>query len=212
MNQLDSYSRIGFNFEGQFLGFVRRDGTPKYLRLRVLSEEMLIKLPKVMRLAWGSSLQPGDLLRVTGIGKVDRHTLTLKLKAAQITPLTTNRLPQSAATELTNPANPTFLEKPDASHQPHLQSTKAKPKVKVLVCQKSDCLKRGGNGLCEALGKALRDRRVDQYVTIERTGCLKRCASAPNLVVIPGNHRYTEVRLKNLSQIADAIASQLAIC
>lgn len=209
MNQLDSYSRIGFNFEGQFLGFVCRDRTPKYLRLRVLSEEMLIKLPKAMRVAWGLSLQPGDLLRVAGIGKVDRHTHALKLKATQITPLA-DRLPQLGATiGPTTLANTPSSKSLEASRQPNIQPTKAQPKIKILVCQKSDCLKRGGNGLCKALGQALCDRRIDQYVTIKRTGCLKRCSSAPNLVVIPGNRRYKAVGLKNLPQIADAIAAQL---
>lgn len=87
--------------------------------------------------------------------------------------------------------------------------SKIKPKIKVLVCQKSGCLKKGGKGLCEALDQILRDRNLEQYVTIQRTGCVKRCSAAPNVVMVPGNHRFTEVSHKTLPKIADAIAQSL---
>ncbi len=203
MDHLDSYSRMGFNFEGQFLGFVRHDGALKYLRLSVLSEEMLIKLPKAMRLAGGLSLQPGDLLRVIGTGKMNRHAL--KLKATQIT-LLTDRCPElEPASGSTTPPSPESSESHAAISKP-----KAKAKLKVLICQKSGCLKHGGKGLFAALENALYDRNLQHQVTIERTGCLKCCSSAPNLTIMPGNHRYKDVCLKTLPQIVDAIGQQLA--
>jgi (2Fe-2S) ferredoxin len=193
----DNYSRAEFNFEGQFLGFVSHDGKLKYIRLGVLSEEMLIKLPKAMRNAERLLLQPGESIRVTGIGKFDRHAHEPKLKATQIIPLTdrcTQIVPETPSTPVSSVTD----------------ESKIKPKIKVLVCQKSGCLKKGGKGLCEALAEILRDRNLEQYVTIQRTGCVKRCSAAPNLVIMPGNQRYKEVSHKTLPQIVDAIAQILA--
>lgn len=197
----DNSSRGEFNFEGQFLGFVSHDGKLKYLRLRVLSEEMQIKIPKALRIAVGLSLQPGESIRVTGISKLDRHAHEPKLKATQIIPLTdrcTQIVPET-------PSSPVSSVTDESKIKPKIQ-----PKIKVLVCQKSGCLKKGGKGLCEALAEILRDRNLEQYVTIQRTGCVKRCSAAPNLVIVPGNQRYKEVSHKTLPQVADAIAKTLA--
>jgi (2Fe-2S) ferredoxin len=194
----DNYSPREFSLEGQFLGFASHDGKLKYIRLGVLSEEMLIKLPKAMRNAGRLLLQPGESIRVTGIGKFDRNSGELKLKATQIVPLSepqTQIVPETPSTPVSSVTN----------------QSKIKPKIKVQVCEKSGCLKRGGKGLSEALEQILRDRNLEQYVTIERTKCLKRCSSAPNLVIMPGNHRYMEVRPKKLPQIADAIAQSLML-
>jgi len=201
MAHFDTDSHREFNFEGQFLGFVSHDGALKYMRLRVLSEELQIKIPKAMRLTVGSSLQPGKAIQVTGIAKLDRYGHALKLKATQLIPLT------EPCTQLV-PAAPTS----QVSSEPPTAQTKlkVKPKIKVLLCQKSGCLKRGGKGLYEALDEILCDRSLQHQVTIERTGCLKCCSSAPNLTIMPGNHRYKDVRLKTLPQIVDAIAHSLA--
>jgi len=192
----DPDSRMEFNFEGQFLGFVSHDGKLKYLRLQVRSEEMQIKIPKAVRMAIRLSFQPGELIRVTGIGKLDHGAL--KLKATQITPLI-----EHGSTLPASPSSPT---------SPVTQASKIKSKIKVLVCQKSGCLKKGGKELGEALDRILCERNLNQHVTIERTGCVKRCSAAPNLVIMPGNHRYVEVRPGMLPQIADAIAQRLTIC
>ncbi|NJR66975.1 MAG: (2Fe-2S) ferredoxin domain-containing protein [Leptolyngbyaceae cyanobacterium CRU_2_3] len=207
MVQSEHNSPIEFNFEGQFLGFVRHDGKLKYLRLRMSSEEIQIKLPKAVRIAGGLSLQPGSSIRVNGLSKCDRHTHQLKYKATQIIPLTEH----SRLTPL-EPATPAALVS-SVIHQSQTKSKikpKIKPKIKVLVCQKSGCLKRGGKGLCEAIAQILGDRHLEPHVTIERTGCLKHCSAAPNLVIMPGNHRYTEVHPKMLPRVADAIAQSLA--
>ncbi|KAM3095673.1 (2Fe-2S) ferredoxin domain-containing protein [Phormidesmis sp. 146-35] len=188
------HQHMEFKFEGEFLGFVQHEGKLKYLRLGVLSEELQIKLPKAVRMAVGMSLQPGESIQVTGIGKFDRPAHDLKLKATQITPLKACTPVVPASSSLVSPSEPKI---------------NPKPKIKVLVCQKSGCLKKGGKGLCEALGQLLRDRNLEQFVTIERTGCVKRCSAAPNLVVMPGNQRYTEVRAKTLPQVAEAIAQSL---
>lgn len=197
MAHSDTSSRTEFNLEGQFLGFISHNGKLKYVRLRVLSEELQIKIPKAMRVAVGALLQPGESIHVTGISKLDRQGHVLKLKATQVIPLTES-YPQIAAKTPSKPLSSGS------------RKGKIKPKIKVLLCQKSGCLKRGGKGLYEALDQALCDRSLEQYVRIERTGCLKRCSSAPNLVIMPGNDRYKDVRPKMLPKIADSISQRLA--
>lgn len=205
----DTYQRMDFSFEGQFLDFICHDGKLKYIRLQVSSEELQVKLPKPMREMIARSLQPGDLIQVTGIGKLDHAARTYKLKATQIVHLR-DRLAQS---ESNNPLKPELSINPVVDKKSEINSKsklKSKPKVKVLVCQKSGCVKRGGRGLCEVLGQMLCDRGLDHHVAIERTGCLKKCSSAPNVVITPGNQRYTKVHAKVLPQIADAIAQSLS--
>lgn len=89
MAHANTNSRIlfNFNFEGQFLDFVSHDRALKHISLRVLSEEIQIKLPKAVRLSVGKSLQPGEFIQVIGVGKFDRHDHKLKLKATQLIPL-----------------------------------------------------------------------------------------------------------------------------
>ena len=209
MNYPEQHQRMEFDFEGQFLGFVSCDGKLKYMRLRVLSEEMQIKLPKSARTPLGGMLQVGESIQVMGIGKFDRQTHELKLKANQIIPLPEYSFPNSSQTTDPTSINGMSSGPSDAKSVPKRPKLK-EPKLKVLVCQKSGCVKKGGKGLGESLAQILHDRGLDQQVTIERTGCLKRCSGAPNLVIMPGNHRYLGTRLETLPQIADAIAQHLA--
>lgn len=177
-------ARMEFNLEGEFLDFVKRHGKLKYLRLKVLSEEVQIKLSKALRLA-KLSFQPGETIRVMGRGKLDPQTQELKLKATQVAPLSTGVPAES------RPA-----------------ACKSKSKIKLLVCKKSGCQKRG-KGLWDRLGQILEERNLDQHVSIEHTGCLKRCSSSPNLLMMPGKQQYKDVCPKMLPKIAEAIAEKV---
>ncbi len=205
MMHLHSDSHMQFDFEGQFLGFMSRDGKLNYLRLRVSSEEMQIKIPKTVWATLGLSPQVGEAIQVTGIGKFNHQTQAVKLKATQVMLLTEHDIALVPSPNLEADTTQAF-------HTAKIKSKikpKIKPKIKVLLCQKSGCLKRGGKELYERLDQALCDRNLKQEVTIERTGCLKCCSTAPSLVIMPGNLRYSKVRPKMLPQIADAIAQHL---
>jgi (2Fe-2S) ferredoxin len=67
------------------------------------------------------------------------------------------------------------------------------PTAKILICQKSDCRKRGGDTVCKVLQQELAQRGLEEQVTIEKTGCLKKCKSGPNLVILPDKTRYSKV-------------------
>ncbi|MEA5448109.1 (2Fe-2S) ferredoxin domain-containing protein [Leptolyngbya sp. CCNP1308] len=86
--------------------------------------------------------------------------------------------------------------------QPTHPSTPA-PTLKIQVCRKSGCQKRGGQQLLVALEQALRDRNLQTQVEIQYTGCQKHCSDAPTFTVSPGHHRYSRVQPSRLPAILD---------
>ncbi len=161
-----------FSLEGRFLGLVCEDGDIKYLRLATVEGECGIKLGKELQASWDLPLTPGDWVQVVGEKKFTPKSGKLKLKAERVLPTATGR---PAETPLPAKATP------------------AKTKANVLVCQKSDCLKRGGKAICQALEAVLGDRGLEEQVAIKGTGCMKKCSSGPNLVM-PDKTRYSRVK------------------
>lgn len=66
-----------------------------------------------------------------------------------------------------------------------IASPENKPKVKILICQKSHCHNNGGKEIYSALAAQLNSHDLNDSVTLKSTGCLKCCKQAPNLVVLP---------------------------
>ena len=114
-----------------------------------------------------------------------------------------------------------FLEKPqskfveDSDSPLDRQSStieaqaQVKPKAKVLFCQKSTCWKKGGKAAYEALQEELENRGLADRVTIQKTGCLKQCKKAPNMVMMPDKARYSKVKEK---QVVGLIDKHLLTC
>jgi (2Fe-2S) ferredoxin len=178
-----------FNLDGTFLGFVEADPIKaKTIRLEVDGEVLTIKLRKEVRRVLRSRLQPGDYLRC--IGRSELGDDTIKLKAYQVFNLL--------------PPLPDACDLPAAAttHLPTRPSTPA-PTLKIQVCRKSGCQKRGGQQLVMALEQALRDRNLQTQVEIQYTGCQKHCSDAPTFIVSPGHHRYSRVQPSRLPAILD---------
>lgn len=159
-----------FELKGKFLGFVRKkSGKLKHLRLAIASGNLKIKLPKKLRSGKSLSLVPGEEIHVLSISKRKvnrgRNKRRIKLKAKQI-----------------KPAN--FFSK---------QQVDENSKAKILICQKSRCLKRGGKNLVSKLEKTLYEQGLQDQVIIESSGCLKRCSEAPSCVLEMAAQKYSEV-------------------
>jgi len=124
------------SLEGQFLGFVGAEPKKyKYLQLAVPDGTMEIKLPKELRRSVSLLLVPGEEIRVFARSQLDSHTGEIQIKAYQVTPIGTCPI----------------------------QNLPLTPKAKIMVCQKSGCLKRGGKGLLSELEKNfVRSRFVRQ--------------------------------------------------
>jgi len=181
-----------FTASGQLTGFVIEDGHKlKAIKLLVDGVEYRIKLPKELRRSLPADLAIGQTVQVSGWGKRE-ETGILKL-TADLIQVGTVASPESAdapPTEATNSlADPT--------------TRSVKPKAKVLVCQKSGCLKRGGYGVCAALEEALRDRQLADRVTVQGTGCMDRCKAGPNLVFMPDRARYSTVRADEIAALVE---------
>ncbi|MEA5564028.1 (2Fe-2S) ferredoxin domain-containing protein [Anabaena sp. UHCC 0399] len=167
-----------FCLEGKFIEFVIKDGYKlKGLLLGTYDGEYYIKLAKNLRYAFDLRLQPGTWLQVVGEKKCDRKGGKVAFKAERVMAATGNT---------------------SATTQPQPPKTKAT----ILMCQKSDCMKRGGKTLCQALEAALSDRGLEDQVTIKATGCMKNCKAGPN-IVMPDKTRYSRIQADQVPLLMD---------
>ena len=174
-----------WHLEGRFLGFLLEDGKPKRLQLIAADGEYTIKLAKDIRASVSQVLTPGDWIQAWGEKKTSHKTGTPTLKAYKI-----------------SKATPGQLEKATAA-APALKLKKSSSSATILICQKSDCVKRGSRAVCQALESALSDRGLTDQVTIRGTGCMKHCKAGPNVVVMPEKDRYSRVSTRDAASLID---------
>jgi len=171
-----------FCFEGRFLDFVIKDGYKlKGLLLGTSEGECYIKLAKHLRSAFDLRLPQGTWLQVVG-------TKQYNAKKDQV-PLVAERVMAASADMGTVAAQIPVKTKP------------AKTQT-ILVCQKSDCMKRGGKTLCQALESELITNGLENSVTIKGTGCMKNCKAGPNLVM-PDKTRYSKIKAEQVPALID---------
>jgi Respiratory-chain NADH dehydrogenase 24 Kd subunit. len=181
-----------FNLTGTIQNVWVDDGKPKLITLLTSLGLLLIKISKQARIIGICDLSPGNQVQVTGRKKQDVKTGKIKLKATRVVstsqPISTltpsvsfnDQIHQDGEIPLTHPSVIT-----------------AKP-AKILICQKSDCRKRGSDKVCALLEKELAQRGLQDRVTIQKTGCLKKCKSGPNIVMLPDKTRYSKVESKQI--------------
>ncbi|MEA5516115.1 (2Fe-2S) ferredoxin domain-containing protein [Nodularia sp. UHCC 0506] len=181
-----------FCLEGRLIDFVMKDGYKlKGLLLGTSEGECYVKLAKHLRIAFDLRLAPGTWLQVVGYKKHDIKKDQVTLKAERV---------MAASSEIGRVATATALQE-----SPAMKTTKAKSgknKDTILVCQKSDCMKRGGKAVCQALEAALSNRGLEDQVTIKGTGCMKKCKAGPN-IVMPDKTRYSRIPSTQIPAIMD---------
>lgn len=183
MSKFNTKQVAELRIEGRFIDWIFKDGyKQKGIRLETPQGLFFIKLAKELRYPFELRLTPGDWIQVVGTQELDLRKGKLKLKAEQVFPVTTQNQSETPVPAKVEPA---------------------KTKASILVCQKSDCVKRGGRAVCQALSAALSDRGLSDQVTIKSTGCLKQCSSGPNLVVMPDRTRYTWVDAAQIPELID---------
>lgn len=171
-----------FSLEGRFVCFVADfEEKPKRLRVATAEGERYIKLSKELRYSLCRSLQPGDWVEISGEQKYKQKTGELKLKAFEV--------------KLTAPTAPARVSQPAV--------TAPKTKACVMVCQKSSCRKRGADQVCQAVTESLRDRGLEDQVTIKGTGCMKECKRGPCVVFMPDKSRYTGIAPKQVPTLIE---------
>ncbi|MEH2261628.1 (2Fe-2S) ferredoxin domain-containing protein [Nostoc sp.] len=189
-----SHSMEGSEFclEGRFINFVIKDGYKlKGLILGTHEGESYIKLAKHLRAAFDLRLPPGTWLQVVGYKKHDLKDGTVTLKAERV---------MAARSEMGRVETIAPVQEPSSSDNVKVKPAKAK--ATILVCQKSDCMKRGGKAVCQALEAALSDRGLEDQVTIKGTGCMKNCKAGPNLVM-PDKTRHSRIQATQVPALMD---------
>jgi len=189
-----------FQLEGRFLGFAAEVGSYKlkYLRIATATGEQHIKLAKELRSSLCRELTPGEWIQVQGYQKFSAEHGIVKLKAYQVTTAISKRIPSGEDSLSRNLYPMTNFE--IAPKQPSAPQISA-PSACILMCQKSDCCKRGSREVAKALQAELSDRGLTQ-VTVKATGCMKRCKEGTN-VVMPDKTRYSRVRPDEVSALVD---------
>ncbi|MBD2437175.1 (2Fe-2S) ferredoxin domain-containing protein [Nostoc sp. FACHB-110] len=179
-----------FCLEGRFIDFVIKDSYKlKGLKLQTSEGECYVKLAKHLRAAFDWRLPKGTYLQVVGIKKYDAKKGEFTLKAERV---------MAACADLGRSSVSTSLEEVPVNEP----KASIKPKQTILVCQKSDCWKRGGKEVCQAFEAALSDRGLEDQVTIKGTGCMKNCKAGPNLVM-PDKTRYSRIQASQVPALMD---------
>ncbi|MFP4221588.1 MAG: (2Fe-2S) ferredoxin domain-containing protein [Phormidium sp.] len=187
-----SSSKTQFHLVGRVLG-VDSSSKGKIKGLHLLNEEGThrIKLSSSLRSQpW--TLEPGTWVSVRGTEKHKSKQDKTKLKAQQIQP-------HPGLRQLSKPGHGDPCPALDIQDTPSSASQPDKPPIKppagkILVCQKSKCRKRASGDLCKLLKQSLDEHGLGESIQVQGTGCLKRCKSAPNLVVLPKKARYTKIK------------------
>ena len=189
-----------FCLEGTFRHLVIKDSYKlKGLILATDEGEVYVKLAKPLRTAFDWRLAVGTKLQVQGTKKHYLKSGEIKLKAEQIRAASPQR-ETNGVTSGAKTSTSSFASSPELTSNSK-PAGKAK-KATILVCQKSDCMKRGGKALCKALGSAISDRGLEEQVTIKATGCMKKCKAGPNLVM-PDKTRYSRIQAGQVSTLID---------
>jgi hypothetical protein len=150
--QTSSFTQVG-----QFLRFLAKDNAPaKRLQLSTPQGELTFKIAKALRPVMAQALQPGDWIQVFGEATRTDSAHSTRLKATDIRVV----------------SRPVALSAPTKSA--HIPPRAPRPQT-ILVCQKSDCLKRGGKAVCRALAETLEERQLGDRVVIKGTGCMHQC-------------------------------------
>lgn len=200
MSKCKSKSVTNFTLEGRFLGFAAKESYKlKYLRLATATGEYTIKIDKELRSTLWRSLIPGEWVQVLGYQK-QSDSYEPQLKAYQVNAVT----PHTGSThkELTNSGLTGVAALPPIQPVVNDKPVDKEPKVKILVCQKSDCCRRGGTAITKALQEGLRDRQMSDQVAIQGTGCMKRCKAGPH-IVMPDKTRYSGIAPSAIPALID---------
>ncbi|MEO1671220.1 MAG: (2Fe-2S) ferredoxin domain-containing protein [Cyanobacteria bacterium J06631_2] len=176
-----------FNFHGELEKISYKKKKIQYIKLVTEQDAWWIKIPKTLR-PKVANLSLGCRLEVEGRTKQNVETGKVKHKAQMVVVVAQD-----------NGVNPEIKVK-TVSLLP-IFDKKTKSKARVLICQKSNCWKKGGKEVCSRIESILSDYGLSEDIPIKKTGCLKQCKKAPALVMMPDKARYNKVKLKQLKKI-----------
>ena len=176
-----------FNFLGKLTKISVNKKKIKYIKLATGDGKYWIKIPKKLRTKI-ATLSKGSRIEVAGAKQnFKKGKIKYKAKTVVLTPQTKEETPIKTKTVSLLP----------------VFDSKTKSKAKVLICQKSNCWKKGGKQVCEEIESVLSDRGLSKAIPIKKTGCLKQCKKAPALVMMPDKARYSKVKPKQVMNLVE---------
>ncbi|AFY68954.1 hypothetical protein Pse7367_0651 [Thalassoporum mexicanum PCC 7367] len=182
-----SISKDSKTIEGIYLDGLRsKKGRLKWLRLETEHGEIVVKVAKDIASDLPPQIQVGDRLKLA-VARKDSY-----LKAIQIMPIG-------------QAINATALEFPAQVAEPQ---NKTQPQIKLKICRKGSCCKRGSKDVIKAMEAAIETHNLGDRVTIETTGCMDRCKKGPNIKALPEGEWYSRV---NPDQAEDILRELQAI-
>ncbi len=197
-----------FQLEGQFLGFVWKKGKPKKkFRLATATAEydLKLQLPKSSRYLLQQELQPGVWVQVQGEEVLHLKKNERKRQVYHIVPV--SEAGKNVASDTgNNMAATSPVEQPSWQEQPQesaSESVASQPQGQILLCRKSSCRKRGADCVHQAISNAVTERGWQDQITIETTGCMKKCKAGPNLLVMPDKTRYKSIQPDEIPQLLE---------
>ncbi len=167
---------------GQFLGYELKGHKIYRVHLHQGQDEYRLKLSSgarddLLRAALDGNLKIGDWMRVSGLQEMDRKK-GLKLKAHSLSRCGKPKK-KSKSSSFQGESNP----------------------MNVLVCQKSNCRKRGGKAVMKQLQKVASDRQFSKKVSIKSAGCMGKCSKGPSMMI--GKTKYRKVKATKASYLVE---------
>ena len=206
-----------FSLEGKVQEVKIKDGYKlKYVDVETpAGNNYVVKVAKGLRRKFSSVLIPGLEVKMIGEMTVCKKTGEEKLEAFEIVTHFSKNATESSPNQTFG-----FLEKPSSQLielelpetedicSKYQKTTGANAKCKgkkaqILVCQKSDCQKRGAGKVYQALSQVLTDNGLQDQVTIKKTGCLKKCKAGPNLIIMPDKAKYSRISSTEIPEVIE---------
>lgn len=202
-----SPQRQSLQLQGRVLELIGKSGKPpKSIQLATVDGTKRLKLAKSIRKLVAKDVEPGQWVSVSGIAKRAKATKPWNYKVDAIAPAAPVAASSDAPQPAAAPVAALSQTSPPKSHQPP-QSTKP---TTILVCRKSKCCKRGAIAVMAKLEQEVGDRGLTQQIKLKATGCMSRCKKGPNVVVMPGKTKLTQVKAKDIPDLVNQIAADYA--
>ena len=174
----------------------------KSFELKTSKGDFYFKVPHKLHKRLDCQLYPNVKLEVKGKVDISPKKAKIKFQLEQIKVLSAPSSPapfdlqffQGEALE-----NSAVLENNSALENNQTSEIKGK----ILLCKKSSCWKRGGKEIYNRITEELRGQGLDDRITVKKTGCMGRCKSAPNLIVLPGKNRYKCFNQEKINTLID---------
>ncbi|MGA1474886.1 MAG: (2Fe-2S) ferredoxin domain-containing protein [Prochlorothrix sp.] len=108
-------------------------------------------------------------------------------------------------TTLPFPLSPTHRSSPGHPPAAPRQAPQTPSTVKIQVCGKGSCKKRGSCKLAQNLNQEIQRSGLESHIQVQMTGCLKQCKQAPNLKLKPQGKILSQVKVQDIPALVQTL-------